>query len=202
MWNSSRFVIFFFFFLFECLPSFDARPHTLSSCSNTQREEKLFLSLEQSKEREMELESELESTKSAVAELEVHPAPFFWQFFCLGSPSLVFSFFFFFILPQRTLESTRTTKDLEIKNLQTYVEGLQEGQSGQTDSAEAAELRFDIGRLEQALKTSEEETLKHKQKVAKLEQKARRMTDVRDLFATLSSSILLNIVVVISIVCL
>ena len=89
MWNSSRFVIFFFFFLFECLPSFDARPHTLSSCSNTQREEKLFLSLEQSKEREMELESELESTKSAVAELEVHPTPFFGWFFALAHPPLL-----------------------------------------------------------------------------------------------------------------
>jgi len=49
-------------------------------------------------------------------------------------------------------------------------------------------LRFEMGKLEQALQESAEEALKYKQRLAKLEHKARRMTDVRFFCLTLRFS--------------
>ena len=51
--------------------------------------------------------------------------------------------------------------------------------SGADAESEAASLRFEIGKLEQALQESAEEALKYKKRLAKLEHQARRMTDVR-----------------------
>jgi len=68
---------------------------------------------------------------------------------------------------------------LKKKKKNSLKEDRDKSSSGADAESEAASLRFEIGKLEQALQESAEEALKYKQRLAKLEHKARRMTDVR-----------------------